>query len=291
MPSHDAPGGSAAKRARVENIGDIFSGPHSASEADHSFSTGYDFHEPMSLEAEVIREPRYAPEAPMLIPGAAHAHSSAKGAQEEDQHHDNTARPSSLPAKASSNTNQAPPSPPASVSARSIATLDERLDMPPPLEQRSSPYALSGASLNLPFNADSALVRSTHVGTPGKPTKPKLHFILPNSRGSLDRVDTLPRKTFQACNISEFFRLVAARAGKSDRSLTCLTFTYNWAPEEPFVINRFESDHYWEEIKERVQDTFLKIRNSMKKRTRFELWVECGDSTNLDEVEEEDDDW
>jgi len=239
----------------------------------------------------VIRTMQRAPEAVMLATAPTQPPNSATATRSEQIHNFNTAGPPSQSAKNSSNTIQAPSVLPPSVFACDSTTLEEVLDVPPPLEKRSSPYAFFGASLNIPFNADTALVKSQHVAPPGKPQKPKLSYILPSSRGGLDHDDPLPRETFLGCNISEFFRVVANRAGKSDASLTCLTFTYNWGEREAFVVNKFKGDQYWEEIKERVKGTFLKTRNSMKKKTRFELWVECGDTTNLDEVEEEDDDW
>jgi hypothetical protein len=176
-------------------------------------------------------------------------------------------------------------------SAPSEPTPDETQDTPPMLEKRTSPYALFGSSLNLPFDADTALVKSTPKATADKPPeKPKLHYILPSFNGGLDHNNPLPRETWWACNISQFFNVVTSRAGRPQESFSCLTFTYNWGEVETFVVHRFEGDQYWEEIKQRVKGKFLKARNSIKKRTtRFELWVECGDTTNLDDVQEDDD--
>jgi hypothetical protein len=162
--------------------------------------------------------------------------------------------------------------------------------MTSPSENRSTPYALNGASLNALFNVDTTLIKSAQLAPPGKPGKPKLRYILQNSRGVLDFDNALSNEIFRTSSISDFFNVVASRAGKSDGSLTCLTFVFNWGEREAFVVSRYGGDQYWEDMKERVKGTFLDARNSMKKRTKFELWIKCGDTTNLDAAEE-DDDW
>jgi hypothetical protein len=226
----------------------------------------------------------------MLTPVAAGPQRSVNAVQEEDEPNNKATCQSSSSTRRHLITKPFLPSPqPDNQCARSRTTLEESLDTHPLLEKRTSPYALSGSFLSLPFNADTTMVKSTQVTRQGEPHKPILNYILPSARGGLDHEDPLPRETFRACNISEFFNIVAARAGKSDRSLTCLTFTYNWGERESFTISKFVGDQYWEEVKERVKGKFLKTRNATKRMTRFELWVECGDTTNLDEVEE--DDW
>ena len=288
LPPQNASTGSAAKRTRVKGFYDPSSCHHNTREEDRSFGKGHRRCENISLEAKVNREPRRVPEASMLTPVAAGAQRSVSAVQEEDEPNNNATCQSST--RSHSITKPVLPSlQPDNQSARSRTTLAESPDTHPLLEKRTSPYALSGSSLSLPFNADTAMVKSTQVTLQGEPHKPILHYVLPSARGGLDHEDTLPRETFRACNISEFFNIVATRAGKSDRSLTCLTLTYNWGERESFTISKFVGDQYWEEVKERVKGKFLKTRNATKRTTRFELWVECGDTTNLDEVEE--DDW
>jgi hypothetical protein len=234
----------------------------------------------------------------MITPVASRPQGSAKAVPVEPDQNTNNSRQRSPSANNDSNINQShiysqSPSPsrhPNGSSTRSTATLDDGLNMPPPSEKRSTPYALKGESLNLSFDIDTALVKSAQMGPPGKPSKPKLRYILQNSRGVLDYDSPLSGEIFRTSNITEFFNVVASRAGKSDQSLAYLTFIYNWGEREAFVVKKFGGDQYWEEIKERVKGTFLDARNSMKKRTKFELWIKCGDTTNLDEADE-DDDW
>jgi hypothetical protein len=126
--------------------------------------------------------------------------------------------------------------------------------MLPQQEKRSSPYALSGSFL------DAALVK---MPPPERPPKPKrLFYILPNGSSVLDHDSPLPRKTWWECNLSQFFNVVADRARKPAASLSCLTFTYNWAPQQPFLARRLRVNRYWEAIRERVKGAFLKARNS-----------------------------
>ena len=287
LPPQNASTGSAAKRTRVKGFYDPSSCPRNTREEDHSFGKGHRHRENISLEAKVNREPRRVREASMLTPVAAGLQRSVSAVQEEDEPNNNATCQSSSSTRSYSITKPVLPSlQPDNQSARSRTTLAESPDTHPLLEKRTSPYALSGSSLCLPFNADTAMVKSTQVTQQGEPHKPILHYVLPSAKGGLDHEDTLPRETFRACNISEFFNIVATRAGKSDRSLTCLTLTYNWGERESFTISKFVGDQYWEEVKERVKGKFLKTRNATKRMTRFELWVECGDTTNLDEVEE-----
>jgi hypothetical protein len=227
----------------------------------------------------------------MFDPEGTRPQSSGRTVRVGPEQNDGSELQSSTSVKNTSNLNQAPPAlQPNCSSSRSTATLDEGLDMPPLLEKRSSPYALFGSSLNLPFNTDTALVKSTQMAPPDKPEKKTLHYILPRPKGGLDHKNALPRETWWACNLSEFFNVVAIRAGRPEGSFSCLTLTYNWAVTESFVVNKFEGHQYWEEIRQRVKAKFLKARNSMKKTIpKFELWVECGDTTNMDEVDEEDD--
>ena len=225
----------------------------------------------------------------MITPAQSPLQFDPIAARVEPDHNVNNARPasSSSSARSSSHTifarpqSSSPALQPESWPDRSSSALDDGPDTVPQQEKRSSPYSLSGSSL------DTALAR---MPPPDKPSKPKsLFYILPNSRGVLDHENALPRERWWECNLSEFFSVVASRAEKPDASLTCLTFTYNWAPQQPFVVHRHGGDQYWDEIRERVKATFLKTRNATKKRVRFELWIECGDKTNLDEVEEEED--
>jgi hypothetical protein len=259
---------------------------------DHGSEVGHGRREAMSVEADMIREPRRAPERPMSGPEGARPQSRARVLRGGPEQNDGSTLQSSASAENSSNMDQTLSSlQPNDSSACSTPALNERLYMPPSLEKRSSPYALLGSSLNLPFNADTALVKSARMAPPGKgPEKQILHYILPSSKGGLDHKNALPREAWWGCNLSEFFNVVASRAGRPEGSFSCLTLTYNWAVTESFVVNKFEGDQYWEEIRQRVKAKFLKARNSMKKKIpKFELWVECGDTTNIDEVDEEDD--
>jgi hypothetical protein len=294
--------GSTAKRQRVNGLEGVSNGSPVAGQRNQSFDVGHGRADTIPAEVEEegeeVRVPGRAPVAPMIAPAATRLLSKLPAPQVEPDHNDNNSRPQSSSSSAKNPLRATRPRPqPSSPSFqpgdrpfRKTAVVDESLDMPPLQEKRSSPYALSGSSLNLPFDADTALVKSTKTAAADKPSKPKLFYILPNSRGVLDHENPLPRETWWACDLAGFFNLVAHRAGKPDGSLECLTFTYNWAPQEPFVVHRLGGNQYWDEIRERVKGTFLKTRNSTKKRTKFELWIECGDTTNLDEVDEEDED-
>ncbi|KAE9372634.1 hypothetical protein N431DRAFT_483390 [Stipitochalara longipes BDJ] len=292
VPSDEASSSLAAKRSKVKGFENNYSGSHSNDREGRTFDTGLGGDEAtISVDTEVIREPRRIPEAPMLTSNLGQPQSSAKAAQAEHAQNKRTARQPSPSGHNFSRINQSPdPLSLAGSSVRKDTKLNGELDLQQPFEKRSSPYALSGVSLNIPFSTDTALVKVARTAPPAKPTKPQLHYILPKPTGGLDHDVPLPRADFIDSKLSEFFKTVARKAGKPDESCSCLTFTYNWGGREAFVVKRYGGDQYWEEIKERVKGTFLKARNSMPKRTaRFELWVECGDTTNMDEVEEEED--
>jgi len=283
MPFHDISTGPAAKRPR----GNLFEGPFASSrngsEEDHNFDTE-NGPETISVEVEGTREARRAPVASMVTPLADRPQRSATAVQVELEQICNIPKQLSPAVMNSSSMAQSP------ASLQSDATLDEIEDTPPMLEKRTSPHALFGSSLNLPFDADTALIKSTpKLAADKPPKKPELHYILPSFNGGLGHDNALPRETWWACNMSQFFNVVASRAGRPQGSFSCLTLTYNWDVES-FVVHRLEGDQYWEEIKQRVKAKFLKARKSIKKKTtRFELWVECGDTTNLDNVQDDDD--
>lgn len=283
MPFYDISTGPAAKRPR----GNLFEGPFASSrngsEEDHNFDTE-NGPETISVGGEGTREARRAPVAFMVTPLADRPQRSATAVQVELEQICNISKQLSPAVMNSSSMAQAP------ASLQSDATLDEIEDTPPMLEKRTSPYALFGSSLNLPFDADTALIKSTPKLAAEKPSKkPELHYILPSFNGGLGHDNALRRETWWACNMSQFFNVVASRAGRPQGSFSCLTLTYNWDVES-LVVHRFEGDQYWEEIKQRVKAKFLKARKSIKKKTtRFELWVECGDTTNLDDVQDDDD--
>jgi hypothetical protein len=120
------------------------------------------------------------------------------------------------------------------------------------LEKRKTPRGLNSASLDVsktadltnisyepkpPLNVETSVIKRT-LTTPGKPAKPKLQFILQNSKGGLDHDRPISRNVFQAYNICDFFKLACSRAGKSDGSVACLTFRYNWGERDAFVVVR-----------------------------------------------------
>jgi hypothetical protein len=128
---------------------------------DHGSEVGHGRREAMSVEADMIREPRRAPERPMSGPEGARPQSRARVLRGGPEQNDGSTLQSSASAENSSNMDQTLSSlQPNDSSACSTPALNERLYMPPSLEKRSSPYALLGSSLNLPFNADTALVKS-----------------------------------------------------------------------------------------------------------------------------------
>jgi hypothetical protein len=296
LSSYDASTAPPVKRPKLTDLGGTSNVSQTASEEVPDFDTGRRRLGARSVEAEVIGGPRRAPEAPMITPVASMSQASTKSALSEPEQYENYSHQYSSSVNTDVNTNRSSPfspspSPPfqsGGPSAHGTATLDDSLDMPTPLEKRSTPYALKGSSLDVPFDVQTALVKSTEMVTPSQPPKPNLlHYIVQNSRGALDYDNELPREKFLDSTISEFFDYVATRTGKSAGSLTQLTFIYNWGQREAFVVRRYGGDQYWGKIKERVKGTFLDARNSMKKRTEFELWIKCGDTTNLDDVDQD----
>lgn len=225
----------ATKGARIEVFEELFSGTRTTSE------TGRGPHEAIPLERDVVREPRRATER-ILAPVADQPQSSAKAVRGEHEENGDAAAAT----RTSSNLNQAPPSlQPACSSARGLATLDDRLDASPSVEKRGLLYAISGGSLNLVFGADIALVKSTLMSTPGKPTKPKLYKILPKSRGESDHSKPILSEEIWEWNTAEFLKAIANRACRPNACHTThLTFTCNWDKREAFVVNRCGGGQY-----------------------------------------------
>jgi len=284
VPLDDPPTGSVAKRARIKAIfAENTSGSRTTNQELHIFDTALPVDEDtISVDAARSREPKRAPEAPMHTRAPTQGQNNNRVHAEHAQAGSSTRR---LPASGHNlpHINQGlAPLPLASAAARRDAKVNGGQDVSVPSENRRTPYALSGESLNIPFSTDTA--------PPSKPAKPQLLYIVPNSRGALDYDHPLPRTEFVDSNLSELFKTIARRAGKPTESLSCLTFTYNWGKREAFVVDRYGGDAYWEGIRERVKGNFLKARNSMPNRTlNFEMWIECGDTTKMDEVEEDDD--
>jgi len=297
--SYDPSTAAPEKRQKFTDFEGASGVSRTASEEGTEVDTGGGRHDTGSAEAEVMGGPRRAPEVPMTTPVTTMPQASSRSAPSEPDQYGNNSHQYFSSANTESNTSRnspyspspSPPLQPDGPFSRSTTALDDSLNMPPPSEKRSTPYSLNGSSLAVPFDVHTALVKSAEMPPPGQPPKPKrLQYIVQNTRGALDHDNALPREIFLASTISEFFNHVATRTGTSDRFLTQLTFIYNWGERDAFVVNKFGGDQYWEDIKERVKGTFLDARNSMKKRTKFELWIKCGDTTNLDDAEE-DDDW
>ena len=148
---------------------------------------------------------------------------------------------------------------------------------------RANVEATSGSSLNLEF------ARINRHKQFRKPEKPKLQFILPNSKGSQDHDNPVAGEVFKSSTLGSFFSLVCNRGSQPCDSVECLTFRYNWGSREAFTVEKNLNDEIWEELKERVRDTFKNDREKFCKRAKWQIWIELGDTTNLEDEEEEDD--
>ena len=285
VPSDDPPPGAGAKRARVKGLADNFSGSRATNRENNTFNTAPTVDEDtIAVDTARSRDPRRAPEAPMLTRAPAFQQSStrvrAEQAQSGSATHLSSTSGHNLPHINQGLTNL----PLANAEARRDARVNGGLDVSTPSEDRRRPYALSGDSLSTSFSTDTALVKVSQPAVPSKPAKPQLHYIVPKSTGGFDHDNPLPRTEFVDSNLSDFFETIARRAGKPTGSFSSLTFMYNWGERETFVVDRYMGDQYWEEIKERVKGTFLISRASMPNmKVRFELWIKC--------VAEEEEDW
>lgn len=162
----------------------------------------------------------------------------------------------------------------------------------PPQEYRAQESALTPTSLsnvdvrqstpvgNKPCTlSDSKLpFRSGSTATPEPSSASKwkrLTFILENINRSPDHDNPLAADVFRSSTMSQFFDLFCQRSGRNRQSTNYLTFKYNWGGRDSFIVKEKGNEVDWEEIKERVRDTFLMARDrvSNKKQVRFQVWV------------------
>ncbi|CZR65244.1 uncharacterized protein PAC_15144 [Phialocephala subalpina] len=123
----------------------------------------------------------------------------------------------------------------------------------------------------------------------------RLQFILENSKRSPDYDNPLPDSDFRTLSLLEFFALFCQRGSRAREAISHLTFQYNWGHRDSFVVKAPWVDEIgekeegrkeevnWEEIKERVRDTFLMAKDRYEKRVRFQVWVIGPEDENEDE--------
>ncbi|CZR65281.1 uncharacterized protein PAC_15181 [Phialocephala subalpina] len=140
------------------------------------------------------------------------------------------------------------------VTPASLSTTETMQPTPPLFHRASAPSPLSS-----PFQLK------------------RLQFILENSKRSPDYDNPLPDSDFRTLSLLEFFALFCQRGSRAREATSHLTFQYNWGQEG----RKEEVD--WEEIKERVRDTFLIAKDKYEKRVRFQVWVIGPEDENEDE--------
>jgi hypothetical protein len=106
---------------------------------------------------------------------------------------------------------------PPSIIASTISPVNHPSYLSVRLEKRKTPRRLNSASLDVsktvdltnisykpepPLNVETSVIKLILAATPGKPAKPKLQFILQNSKGGLDHDGPISRDVFQAYNIA-----------------------------------------------------------------------------------------
>lgn len=181
---------------------------------------------------------------------------------------------------------------PGPVPVAAPAQVPIQTQAPPPQEYRApesalTPTSLSNAEIRQPTPAENKQFgpidakipfRSGSTATPEPSSAPKpkrLTFILENANRSPDHDNPLPADIFRSSSISQFFDLFCQRSGRSRETTNYLTFKYNWGGRDSFVVKEQGNEVDWEEIKERVKDTFLMARDrvSNRKQLRFQVWV------------------
>ncbi|KAE8441466.1 hypothetical protein EG329_004922 [Mollisiaceae sp. DMI_Dod_QoI] len=151
-----------------------------------------------------------------------------------------------------------------------------------PQEPALTPIPISTPDTKTPIDSKPEL-RMTETPEPSTTQPKRLSFILENSKRSPDHDNHLSAETFRSSSINEFFALFCERSGRDRAATTYLTFKYNWGYRDSFTVKEYGNEVHWEEIKERVKDTFLMARDRLRRHARFQVWV-MG-------PEEEDEEW
>ncbi|KUJ14092.1 uncharacterized protein LY89DRAFT_784879 [Mollisia scopiformis] len=138
--------------------------------------------------------------------------------------------------------------------------------------------------------------RQTETPEPSSATAPLSHqrltFILENQKRSADHDNPLSASDFRSLSITDFFTLFCERSGRDREKTEYLIFKYNWGYRDSFVVKEVGNEVEWEEIKERVRDTFfmardraagLGLKRSGSVKGKWQVWV-MG-------PEEEDEEW
>jgi len=63
--------------------------------------------------------------------------------------------------------------------------------------------------------------------------------------------------------------MASNRSAKIPDEVDKLTFTYSRGKLDNFVVNKSAGEEYWNEVKERVRDTFFRIEDRWRRRRSF----------------------
>jgi hypothetical protein len=121
--------------------------------------------------------------------------------------------------------------------------------------------------------------------------KPKIRFVIQNSKGALDfrPGKLLPSSEFRDSGISDFFALYAHRSGMRLETIESLTFTVVFAKNATIAVKKTDNESVWKTVKKRLSSLFSLTRMEDPEETDFEVYIRVGNMRDIsDEGEDED---
>ncbi len=157
-------------------------------------------------------------------------------------------------------------------------------------EQIHSPSRITPKPPDPRHTPDTAMVEARLL-SPLTPTStasrnPEICLIFQNSAGNYELKKPVPASKLRESSLSEFFEFFAGRSKVPLESLDCLTFSFFFAGSNVEVLRKQGGEDEWEQLKTNIRRLFGFARKKNPKKRDFAIWVDIGDTT---EVEEEED--
>ena len=158
---------------------------------------------------------------------------------------------------------------------------EDRAQLEPKVAQKIAKPSLSKIS------TPTSTIEKNRIPEP----KPKIRFVIQNSKGTLDfrPGKLLPSSEFRDSSISDFFALYAHRSGMRLESIESLRFTVVFAKNATMAVKKTDNESVWKTVKKRLSSLFSLTRMEDPEETDFEVYIRVGNMREIsDEGEDED---
>lgn len=170
------------------------------------------------------------------------------------------------------------------LSVNNASTSEEATPTGLGLRRIPSNMVPTSGPVSSPRNQTIALPPSNGAASEVNSRRP-LWFALPGPTGdpdiSSDKLVSIA--TFKKSSRSDFFKLVATRAGESHVDLGFITLRCGWAPRLPIVVSRFWTVEMWTDMQDDIIERYHMEQAENPSREKFRVWVRCGNTSNLEE--------